>query len=52
MKKINIDLENKIMTQEEWRALVPHESEAEVCPVPTWKQIIEYAYDAAIKERS
>ena len=52
MKKINIDLEEKIMPEEEWRAIVPHESEAEVCPVPTWKQIIEYAYDSAVKERS
>jgi hypothetical protein len=45
-------LEDKIMTEEEWRALVPHESEAEICPVPTWKEIVEWAYESAIRERS
>ena len=49
-KKFNLD--DKIMTEEEWRALVPHESEAEVPPVPTYKQIIEWAYDADLRERS
>lgn len=53
MKKFNLD--DKIMTEEEWRSLVPHESEAEVPPVPTYGKIIEYMYatafrDAGIKE--
>lgn len=43
-------LEDEIMTEEEWRALVPHESEAEVCPVPTYRDIVEWAYDAALKK--
>lgn len=43
-------LEDKIMTEEEWRALVPHESEAEVPPVPTYKQIIDYVYETALKK--
>ena len=42
--------EDKIMTVEEWRALVPHESEAEVCPVPTYNQIIKYVYETALKK--
>lgn len=43
-------LEDKIMTEEEWRALVPHESEAEVPPVPTYGKIIEYVYETALKK--
>ena len=43
-------LEDKIMTEEEWRALVPHESEAEVPPVPTYKQIIDYVYETALRK--
>lgn len=45
-----ITLEDKIMTEEAWRALVPHESEAEVCPVPTYKQILDYVYETALKK--
>ena len=48
MNKIN--LEDEIMTEEEWRALVPHESEAEVCPVPTYREIVQWAYESALKK--
>ena len=48
MNKIN--LEDEIMTEEEWRALVPHESEAEVCPVPTYREIVKWAYESALKK--
>ena len=47
-KKFNLD--DKIMTEEEWRALVPHESEAEVPPVPTYGKIIQYVYETALKK--
>lgn len=55
MDKKKRSIEDQIMTEEEWRALVPHESEAEVPPVPTYGKIIEYMYatafrDAGIKE--
>lgn len=42
--------DDKIMTEEEWRALVPHESEAEVPPVPTYGKIIDYVYETALKK--
>lgn len=48
VKKFN--LEDKIMTEEEWRALVPHESEAEVPPVPTYRKIVEYVYATALRD--
>ena len=42
-------LEDKITTREEWLKMVPHESEAEVPPVPTYKQILDYVYETALK---
>ena len=48
MKKFSLD--DKIMTEEEWRAIVPHESEAEVPPVPTYGKIVEYVYDTALRD--
>lgn len=48
-KKFNID--DKIMTEEEWRAIVPHESEAEVPPVPTYQTILDYVYERCLKSK-
>lgn len=49
MDKKKFNLEDKIMSEEAWRALVPHESEAEVPPVPTYGKIIDYVYETALK---
>ena len=44
-------LEDKIMTREEWLKLVPHESEAEVPPVPTYQTILDYVYERCLKTK-
>lgn len=44
-------LEDKIMTREEWLKLVPHESEAEVPPVPTYQTILDYVYERCLKSK-
>lgn len=48
-KRYKMKLEDKITTREEWLKMVPHESEAEVPPVPTYKQILDYVYETALK---
>ena len=43
-------IEDKITTREEWLKMVPHESEAEVPPVPTFKEVLDYIYKYCLKK--
>ena len=50
MKLKKISLEDKITTREEWLKMVPHESEGEVPPVPTFKEVLDYIYKYCLKK--
>lgn len=48
-KDMRKNIDDKIMSEEEWRAMIPHESPAEIPPVPTYKQVVQYVYETALK---
>ena len=50
MKLKKRSLEDKITTREEWLKMIPHESEAEVPPVPTFKEVLDYIYKYCLQD--
>lgn len=45
-----ITLQDKITSDEAWRAMIPHESPAEVPPVPTFKEVLDYIYKYCLQK--
>lgn len=43
-------MEEPVMSREEWILLIPHESVAEIPEVPTWKAVVDWCYEHAIRK--